>query len=106
MKIIPHDNLFRTLVESDDGQSQYLVDLESFWGNGQCDCRDFMCRKQPFLSKPVSQGGMRTTDEHDDSLRCKHIRFARQRLGNTLINTIINERQTKTAKGSVDPCEG
>lgn len=75
MKIWPHER-GRVFVESQSGQSRYLVDLLAFPGEnadgepdfgGQCDCKDWQTRHGPALRR-----GARPVDRH----WCKHVRRA------------------------------
>jgi hypothetical protein len=57
----------------------YLVDLAAFNGIGQCDCRDFQCRKQPRL----------VAGERLVELRCRHINEVRALIPD--VNQVVQE---------------
>ena len=71
--VMPIDGeLLRFHVRSrTDSRVTYMIDLSSFDGNGVCSCDDFQFRKQPRL---------RAGAEPSDSLRCWHLRQARNYL--------------------------
>ena len=47
--------------------NEYLVEIDSYHGNGWCSCRDFACRHQPKLEKAENCGIKLPLQ------RCKHI---------------------------------
>lgn len=56
------------LVKSSDGRvPDYKVDLDTYDGNGFCDCPHFKFKFAPLLDRGARPG---------DSTRCKHIRQA------------------------------
>lgn len=67
----PFDSPLRWLVksQSDSRSGDYLVDLAAYNGNGECQCRYFICGCAP----KVKQGTPK---------QCKHIRIARERFTN------------------------
>lgn len=79
MVVTPADGPWRFFVTSQTGDPElvYLVDLQSFWGAGQCTCKDFEMRHQPFLVRGDKSGS--------DRLRCKHIRLVRSLLMDHLL---------------------
>ncbi len=62
---VEHYDLFRYLVQSEERDHQYLVDISSYDWNGECDCPHFQCR----LAPRVRDG---------EKGRCKHIHAARE----------------------------
>lgn len=59
---------YRVLSRKDRTRS-YLVDLEEFDGNGQCDCEHFTYRMKPLLDR----GALSSPET-----RCYHIQLARR----------------------------
>lgn len=74
-------------VESDSENGlPHLVDLSSYSGNGACDCRDFVFRKEPDL---------RLGRRPSPITRCKHIKAAREALLNECIREINEQKKQK-----------
>ena len=85
-----YDSTMRWLVPSHtDPHDHYLVDLSSFNGNGECQCRNFETRRRPFLVRGwtaaralesglsdvrVEKIRLEPGQRPEDALRCKHIR--------------------------------
>lgn len=65
----------RFLVESESGDSPYLVDLLEYRRNGQCDCRDFRVSIQPLWED----------GEIPPRKNCKHIRRCRRHLAHKIM---------------------
>jgi hypothetical protein len=60
---------------------EYLVQLDSYGGNGECQCEDFACRFGPLLKRCITpeqaiEGDLvdlRDPKRPQDALRCAHI---------------------------------
>lgn len=70
MKVTPLDRA-TFHVESRSEPNPRFVDLVAYRQNGQCDCPDFRCKKEPKL-KAGAPGS--------PALRCAHINAAREYL--------------------------
>lgn len=80
MIIQPYDKLTRYLVTSESGEAQYLVDLLSYWGVGQCSCPNFQIRLEPHLERrPINP----------NDYRCKHIVACRNLLSRQLLEAYL-----------------
>lgn len=76
-----YDNPLRYMVASHTRkETQHLVELDAYDGNGSCTCEHFMFRLGPQLSKQGAQPG--------DANRCHHIKEARERFTNDLMALI------------------
>lgn len=90
MKIEPAEpRLGRYWVESESGETPYLVDIDAYWGNGWCNCKDFQTDKEKELSALLPSERNWT----DQRYRCKHIRAARVFEGLQLVDA--RQRATK-----------
>ena len=71
---VPHETLVFLVWSENKPGTKYRVDLECFYGNGQCDCKDWQIRRRDGLDRYTSKnrpdGGDLWTH------RCKHIRAA------------------------------
>ena len=91
MAIYPYDNMlrFRVTSENEPGKA-YLVDLTSYWCNGQCSCEDFQFRHEPLLSRKYYDSGQDSSKI--DTFRCKHIRAVREVFTNHMINLVVKQK--------------
>ncbi len=87
--VVAYDHLLRYHVPSRrKGVAPYLVQLDSFDGNGECQCEHFAMRLEPLLRRGVPpdvavESGLAevpTWGTVDDALRCFHIHIAQLRL--------------------------
>ena len=85
-----YDSTLRWHVPSHSNPHEtYLVDLASFNGNGECQCKNFETRRRPFLVRGwtaaraleaglpdvnVRKIELEPGQRPEDALRCKHIR--------------------------------
>lgn len=85
-----YDSTLRWLVPSHTNPHEsYLVDLGSFRGNGECQCKNFETARRPFLvrgwtAEEALESGLPDVNvprvklepgqRPEDALRCKHIR--------------------------------
>lgn len=77
---------FRYYVTSErNPETQYLVDVESYWGNGWCDCPDFRVKCEPFLS--------RGRKNFVGVARCKHILAAREFAAYEQLDLVLTMRR-------------
>lgn len=81
MKVTSIGGPLHWMVQSENNNGEYTVDLGSFWGNGQCDCPHFRIRLQPRLEQFYA----RPAAWPQYGLMCKHIIAARKFLLNELI---------------------
>lgn len=80
MNVRPFDSALRFMVGSDSGgETEYLVELDAFDGNGRCACQHFQHRIEPELV-----AGHR----FPSPVRCKHIKAAREYLTEAVIEKI------------------
>ncbi len=104
MKVTPFEGLYRYHVSSEAVRgktvTEYLVDLQCYWGNGACGCYDFTYRKQPIvaLGKEAAMLAVHSTVWPTDTLRCKHILAASAHLGRELANNaaVLASRMPKS----------
>lgn len=92
-----YDHTLRFKVPSrSDPHAVYMVELDSYSGNGRCDCMDFVTRKEPLLARRVTPEEAlqrklvkpSPTGRISDCLRCGHIIDARDQLATAVIKTI------------------
>jgi len=67
-------------VPSDSRPIEFVVDLGSWGGLGECSCETYQIRNLPL----VREG------DRDPRLRCKHIRRARESFADSMIARILN----------------
>lgn len=75
-------------MASESESSEYLVDLEAYWGSGWCCCTDFRTRHEVELN--LLPRNERTFGAFDSRFRCKHIIAARLYEGLELLQARIN----------------
>lgn len=94
-----YDHTLRFTVPSrSDPHAVYVVQLDSYSGNGECTCMDFETRKRPLLARRVTpeqayqqkQAKIGPTGRISDCLRCGHIIDARDQLATAVIKTIAH----------------
>lgn len=104
----PYDHPFRLFVPSRTTPGEkYLVELNSFDANGECQCKDFVCRFKGLLEKgvtpeqAVARGLVSLVNKRTgetkriwDALRCEHIIEGRAQALDNVINT-ISDAETK-----------
>ena len=108
VNVVKHDGVLRFMVPSrQKGKLPYLVQLDSWEGNGQCVCRDFVVRKEPLLRRGmtceevVAQNILKVPSWGmvPDVLRCFHIHAARLKFADDVIAAIMAERgESQNAK--------
>ena len=80
----------RFFVDSERaGMHPYLVDLQSYGGNGQCMCEHFRIR----LESQV-RGEMRKPKNQRWTFRCKHIKWAREYILDLFLEALATPRHT------------
>lgn len=86
---------------------QYLVQLDSYDFNGECQCEDFAIRFQQLLARGITAadavaGGLvdvRDEGRPQDALRCKHIVDAAMEHSETFARAYaLEEKRTTTTK--------
>jgi hypothetical protein len=103
----PFDDALRWLIPSESNPHEsYVIQLDSFRGNGECQCQHFECRLRPLLSRFISpeeavsrdlvklKKGMRV----EDALRCKHIIDAQKRFACAMVNALSHARKAHTTQ--------
>ena len=97
MRIYPFDNQMRWRVtsESETGK-EYIVDLTSYWCNGQCSCEDFQYRHEPLLTRGYYDKGQ--DSRSIDLYRCKHIRAVREVFCNHMIALVAAQKPENAAQ--------
>ncbi len=103
---VRYDGDFRFLVPSrQPGEPPYLVELDSYNGNGQCICKDFTMNIEKYLKQGTSPEKA-VADGHrkvpawgtvEDSLRCFHVHVARLRWADLEISAQIDARKTHSS---------
>ena len=92
-----YDATLRFLVPSEsDPHVSYVVELDSYSGNGECTCTHFECRLRPLLAQQVTADQavnrrlvkLKPGQRDSDALRCKHIIDARDQLATATIRAI------------------
>jgi len=82
--------LKRFFVDSErPGQHPYLVDLDSYDGNGECACDNFRIR---LVSKVQTEA--RKPKNQRWPMRCKHIKWAREYLLDKLLAALRSPAHT------------
>jgi hypothetical protein len=66
-------------VPSDSEPLDYVVDLGSWGGFGECGCPDHQIRNLPLIRE----------GDRDPRLRCKHLRRARESFADSMIARIL-----------------
>lgn len=103
--VVAYDDLFRYHVPSRrKGVAPYLVQLDSFDGNGECQCEHFAMRLERFLRLGVPpdvavESGLvevPTWGTVDDALRCYHIHIAQLRLAEDITANRNKNEPTNT----------
>lgn len=107
-----HTLRFRVPSESDPNVT-YMVELDSYSGNGRCDCPDFTIprkkggwSKESILSRMITpqeafDRGLVTLPKSGriaDCLRCKHIVNGRDELATVTIKTVAHVEKIHAAK--------
>lgn len=91
MKVEPYEGLLRFYVYSDKQPGRkYLVDLSENDGQARCDCDHYRIRLEPKL------GFGRHVNAEE--VQCKHIRAAKEYLGQELSNAAIKMEIAKQQK--------
>lgn len=95
---VKHDDVLRMRVPSrTKGQPPYLVQLDSYGGNGTCQCKHFATRLEPILKRGITPEEAFVGDLVDlpewspyveDALRCFHIITARIKFADDTIRAI------------------
>jgi hypothetical protein len=66
-RVKEYDSHRRLHVPSRSTDNLYLVDLDEYDGTGQCGCRDFETRHQPYLN------GSKASEGYSPERRCWHL---------------------------------
>lgn len=108
---IEYDNALRYQVPSNHPtgpDDKYLVELDSYGGNGSCCCKHFATRCEPLLRRQVSprtavQEKMIKLKENrhvEDALRCEHILTARSQFMDEILTRIAERRDAERRRES------
>lgn len=96
---VVYDHALRFWVQSrSDVNKQYLVQLDSYDANGECQCKDFVCRFEKLIKEGVTpEVALRDKlvkarpGKHDwDALRCEHIVEARAEAADMFVNALAD----------------
>lgn len=107
-----YDTALRFLVPSEtDPHVKYLVELDSFSGNGECDCPSFnfprhgqpysrreMCARRVTPEQAIASGWATVpkSGRVADALRCKHIVAGRDEIATVLIAFLAKHAKKNT----------
>jgi hypothetical protein len=103
---VRYDGPLRFLVRSfSAAHESYMVELDTYNGNGSCACKWFECALGPLLSRmvtpeqAVAQGLVKLKPGQDvrDALRCKHIIEARRIYADDLIKAVHEAHAARAA---------
>ena len=91
-----------TIPSASVAHEVYLVELDSYAGNGECNCMWFETQFRPLLSrgitpdKALASGAIRIKPQcrEQDVLRCKHIIEARHQFCTMVIQAMNRAKQT------------
>jgi hypothetical protein len=98
----PYDDALRWIIPSDSNPHEsYVVELDSYKGNGECQCKWFECRMRPLLARgltpeiAVAEGliKLKADQRVEDALRCKHILDAQKRFACAMVGALSNVRK-------------
>ncbi len=93
-----------TVPSGSDPHATYLCELDSYSGNGECDCPNFvfppkgkpyskrdLCAKRVTPEDAVARGWVKMpkSGRASDALRCKHIVDSRDQLASAVIRALV-----------------
>lgn len=89
----------------------YLVQLDSYDFNGECQCEDFAIRFEALLKRGITaqqaiEGGLvelRDEGRPQDALRCKHIVDAAMEHSETLARAYVREEEQRNKRTTEKP---
>jgi hypothetical protein len=96
------DDVLRWIIPSDyDPHVSYVVELDSYQKNGECQCEHFEMRLRPLLSRMVTPEEavasglvkLKKGTRVEDALRCKHILDAQKRFACAMVGALSNMRK-------------
>lgn len=96
------DDVLRWIIPSDsDPHVSYVVELDSYQKNGECQCMWFETQFRPLLSRmvtpeeAVARGAVKLKKGQrvEDALRCKHILDAQKRFACAMVGALSNMRK-------------
>lgn len=96
------DDVLRWIIPSDsDPHVSYVVELDSYAKNGECQCMWFETQFRPLLSRMLTPeqavaGGLvklKKGTRVEDALRCKHILDAQKRFACAMVGALSNMRK-------------
>lgn len=94
VRVTPFEGLCRFWAQSEKGRAtRYLVDLDYWWGIGNCACEDFGINKEPIISRWKAE-----EREITDAWRCKHCIACRMFLGTDLLDRVLAQRRHEANK--------
>lgn len=78
----------RFFVDSErPGKPPYLVDLDSYDGNGECRCKNFTVK-----CEPQAKAQLTLPKNQRWPMRCKHIKWAREYLLDLFLDNLRTEK--------------
>lgn len=98
----PFDDALRWIIPSrTNPHESYVVELDSYAGNGECQCKWFETQFRPLLSRRVTpadavQAGMvrlKKGEAVEDALRCWHIKEAQKRFACAMVGALAAARK-------------
>lgn len=99
MRVERQENILRYLVDSRSRVGiQHVVELDLYGGNGGCTCENFGFNLAPNLKAGA-------TDFEGDSLRCEHIKAARRKLLDDIIEQVARKPELATPQDARQPVE-
>lgn len=102
-----------TTPSSEDPHVNYLQQLDSYEGNGECDCPNFifapkgqpyskrdLCAKRVTPAEAIERGlaKLPKSGRVSDAMRCKHLVDARDQLATAVIKSISHAEKIHAAK--------
>lgn len=96
------DDVLRWIIPSDsDPHVSYVVELDSYAKNGECQCEHFEMRLRPLLARMVTPEQavacglvkIKKGTRVEDALRCKHILDAQKRFACAMVGALSNMRK-------------
>lgn len=96
------DDAVRFLVPSRRNPKEtYLVQLDSFGGQGECQCKWYVCNLQPWLKRgyngprALAEGKVKLIYDDqrpEDALRCRHIIDAHRTFADQVLKAIVERK--------------
>lgn len=104
---LPYDHCLRYWVWSRTVPGKkYLVQLDSYGANGECQCKNFECEKGPLLKRGITPAvafeqelvRMKENQRPEDALRCIHIVDAMMQFAEDAARAISNAEKKQAPR--------